>query len=57
MSGDRVLAALGPVVDAFERLGVPRVQAGRLDLDSMKQWAPALAVADLLERAFADAAR
>jgi hypothetical protein len=38
-------------------LGVLRVQAGRLDLDSMKQWAPALAVADLLERAFADAAR
>lgn len=38
-------------------LGVLRVQAGRLDLDCMKQWAPALAVADLLERAFADAAR
>jgi hypothetical protein len=38
-------------------LGVLRVQVGRLDLDSMKQWAPVLAVADLLERAFADAAR
>ncbi len=38
-------------------LGVLRVQAGRLDLDYMKQWAPVLAVADLLERAFADAAR
>jgi hypothetical protein len=32
-------------------LGVLKVQAGRLDLDYLRQWAAELNVADLLERA------
>jgi hypothetical protein len=37
-------------------LGVLKVQAGRLDTAYLRRWAPALDVADLLERALAEAA-
>jgi hypothetical protein len=37
-------------------VSVMRIQVGRLDLDYMRQWAPSIDVADLLERVVRDAA-
>lgn len=36
-------------------LGILKAQAGRLDVSHMQKWAPELEVADLLNRAFAEA--
>jgi hypothetical protein len=37
------------VIEALEKLGVLKVQAGRLDMDYLHRWAAELAVGDLLQ--------
>jgi hypothetical protein len=65
MSLDEPLAVTLIVARAFEKLGITyawrdvlgviKVQAGALDAEYLRRWAPHLGVADLLERALSEA--